>query len=108
MKAERETLHLTPDVAHSRKDIVSVSIGRKKKIQIYSVRAWRRSYESPMVSNEVSAEVNRWWIIKAKNNRYWPYCAYIVGYLITDPLVVSVDDDWRVYHMGEAKERKPP
>ena len=107
-KAERETLHLVDGVVHSRKDIVSVITGRKKEIQTYSVRAWSWSFRSPGLSAEVSPEVNRWWIIKADNNRYWPCCAYIVGYPITGPLVVSVNEGWRVYQMGEEKERKPP
>jgi len=104
-KAERETLRLARNVVHSRKDIVSVITGRTKEIQTYSVRAWSWCSVGPMVSTQLSAEVDRWWILKADSDHYWPRCTYIVGYHITGPLVISVDENWRIY--GE-KARRPP
>ena len=101
-KAERETMRLTARLFHSRDDIVSVIMGRRNEILLYSVRRW--SMGQILSSSSISTRVNEWWIFESVGRCFGGTCAYVVGYCKTGPLVVSLNN-LKVSRMVE--ETKP-
>ena len=100
---ERKSIfHQRGLLSHSPDEIVSVMVGRTKKIVSYSVRTWKARTVC-MSSLSVSARVKEWWIIETRYY-YGILNTYVVGYCGKDWIIISAND-WKIHRRVEA--RKP-